>query len=132
MDFQYHKHFDLLWRSFVIMSIIKILKTNKRIAVSWLILGVLGYIVSYFVIKPMIYTWPHSYQFADDTLYNLYQLLIANIFILPAMIVAIIGSFNSAKKKQYAWTTVDVVGFTVLAFSIIYFSLPIIFPAHGL
>ena len=110
----------------------KILKTNKRIAVSWSILGVLGCIVSYFVIKPMMYTWPQSYQFSDDTLYNLYQLLVANIFMLPAIIVAIIGLVNSAKKKQYAWTTVDVVGFTVLAFSVIYFSLPIIFPAHGL
>ena len=110
----------------------KILKTNKRIAVSWLILGVLGCIVSYFVIKPMLYSWPQSYQFYDDTLHNLYQLLVANIFLLPAIIVAMMGLVKSAKKKQYAWTTVNAVGFTVLAFLIIYFSLPIIFPAHGL
>jgi hypothetical protein len=110
----------------------KFLKTNKSIVASWLVLGVFGYIVGYFVIKPMMCTWPQLYQFSNDIPYGLYKLLIANVLMLPAIVVAVVGLASSAKRKHFDWTVINLMGIITIALLVIYFSHPIIFPSRGL
>ncbi len=110
----------------------RLLKTNKNKFIAWLFLGLVGYLLGYFFVKRSMYDWPTSYQFSDDLLYNFYKLFVAEILLVPAIIIAIWALRISIKNKQFVWNYVHTIGLILLIFIAIYFALPILFPARGL
>jgi hypothetical protein len=51
-------------------------------------LAILGFSLNSYFISPMISTWAYSYNFSDDLPGGIYKLFIANISLMPALIIA--------------------------------------------
>jgi hypothetical protein len=110
----------------------KLPKTNNSKMIAWLLLGLIGYLINYFLIKPMMYDWERSVALSEDFLKGVWQLFIAEIFMLPALFVALSSLFQSVKDKKFVWTVIHLTGVLVISLLITYFALPIVFPSRGL
>jgi len=110
----------------------KLPKTNKVTVITWLSLGLLGFLIDYFLVKPAMSDWPQSATFSDDLMYGVYKLAVAEILLVPAITVALLALLRATKDKKTRWSIVHLSGLIILFLLVVYFALPILLPARGL
>jgi hypothetical protein len=98
----------------------------------WLVFGVVGYLLNLIIIRPIMYTWPSYYSFTDNAPYILYELVIADILLLPALLLTVYALLKSIREKKYAWAVVHLVGILLIGLFVMFFAIPIIRPSRGL
>lgn len=94
-------------------------------------LAFIGYLFSFFVIRRLVNGWPKPTAFTDDVIEGTRQLFVAVVFMIPALIVAMVALYQSAKNKQVGWSIVYLVALLLTVMLVYYFAIPVVSPAVG-